>query len=236
MRVLIVNADDFGRTAGINRGIAKAHRDGIVTSTSVMVRWPAAAEAAQHASVFPKLSFGLHGDFGEWVFRGGTWQPVYEVVALDDESAITKELNQQLDRFFDILKRTPTHLDTHQHVHKRDPMRSILSQKAAELRIPLRFYTPAINFCGAFYGQTDQGEQIPDSLGAEHLKNILKDLPAGTSELCCHPGEVENLTDAYGTERAIELATLCDPQIRQAIEVLDITLTSFANIFHPPYK
>ena len=41
-RHLIVNADDFGQSAGINRGIIEAHEHGIVTSTSLMVRWPAA--------------------------------------------------------------------------------------------------------------------------------------------------------------------------------------------------
>jgi len=40
-RFLIVNADDFGQSPGINRGIIKAHADGIVTSVSLMVRWPA---------------------------------------------------------------------------------------------------------------------------------------------------------------------------------------------------
>ena len=44
--LLIVNADDFGCTEGVNRGIAEAHVRGIVTSTSLMVNRPAAAEAA----------------------------------------------------------------------------------------------------------------------------------------------------------------------------------------------
>ena len=41
-RAVIVNADDFGQSAGINRGIVEAHERGIVTSASLMVRWPAA--------------------------------------------------------------------------------------------------------------------------------------------------------------------------------------------------
>ena len=45
-RFLIVNADDFGQSSGINRGIITAHEKGIVTSASLMVRWPAAVEAA----------------------------------------------------------------------------------------------------------------------------------------------------------------------------------------------
>ena len=47
--VLIVNADDFGRSSSINQGVARAHDEGIVTSTSAMVRWPAVEEAAAMA-------------------------------------------------------------------------------------------------------------------------------------------------------------------------------------------
>ena len=54
-RLLIVNADDFGQTAGVNRGVIEAHDRGIVTSASLMVRWPAAAEAASFARARPAL-------------------------------------------------------------------------------------------------------------------------------------------------------------------------------------
>src|SRR4051794_16830036 len=47
-RYVIVNADDFGQSRGINRGIILAHEQGIVTSASLMVRWAAAAEAAAY--------------------------------------------------------------------------------------------------------------------------------------------------------------------------------------------
>ena len=52
-RVLIVNADDFGLSAGVNRGIVEAHERGIVTSASLMVRRPAAREAADYARTHP---------------------------------------------------------------------------------------------------------------------------------------------------------------------------------------
>ena len=48
-RRLIVNADDFGQSAGINEGIIRCHERGIVTSASLMVRWPHAAAAAEYA-------------------------------------------------------------------------------------------------------------------------------------------------------------------------------------------
>src|SRR5436190_3388019 len=67
--ILIVNADDFGMTPGVNRGIISAHESGIVTSTSLMVRGAAAAEAVELAREHPQLSVGLHVDLCEWVYR-----------------------------------------------------------------------------------------------------------------------------------------------------------------------
>lgn len=57
---LIVNADDFGRTPGINRGIVEAHVGGIVSSTTFMVNQPATEEAAALANEHPRLGVGLH--------------------------------------------------------------------------------------------------------------------------------------------------------------------------------
>jgi len=91
-RCLIVNADDFGRSPGINDGVLRAHREGIVTSASLMVRWPAAVEAARYAREHPHLSVGLHLDFGEWSFRDGEWVPEYEVVADHDAEALRADL------------------------------------------------------------------------------------------------------------------------------------------------
>src|SRR6266550_4572582 len=59
-RRLIVNADDFGRSASINQAVIRAHREGILTSASLMVNEPAFEEAVELARANPKLGVGLH--------------------------------------------------------------------------------------------------------------------------------------------------------------------------------
>ena len=60
MRRLIINADDFGFTAGVNRGIVEAHEHGVVTSTTLMANGAAFRQATELAKQFPKLSIGCH--------------------------------------------------------------------------------------------------------------------------------------------------------------------------------
>ena len=60
MRRLIVNADDFGFTPGVNRAIVEAHTLGVVTSSTLMANRPAFGEATQMAKASPALSLGCH--------------------------------------------------------------------------------------------------------------------------------------------------------------------------------
>ena len=96
MRTLIVNADDFGLSPGVNDGVLQAHVQGIVTSASLMVRRRATVHAVGAASGFPGLSLGLHVDLGEWVYRDGEWTPLYVWAEMSDEAAVAAELESQV--------------------------------------------------------------------------------------------------------------------------------------------
>ena len=233
MRHVIVNADDFGLSPGVTAGIVAAHERGIVTSASLMVRPPAAAEAAAYARNRPVLSVGLHVDLGEWVFRGGEWVRRYQVVPVDDPAAIADELTRQIDQFRRLVGRGPTHLDSHQHVHRDEPARSVLIAAARKLGVPLRHESDAVRHCGEFYGQTARGEPYPEGVGVDHLISILAGLPPGSTEVGCHPGWAAGLDSAYSAERAVEVETLCDPRLRSAVAALGIELVSFHTVREP---
>jgi predicted glycoside hydrolase/deacetylase ChbG (UPF0249 family) len=228
-RYLVVNADDFGLSPGVNRGIIAAHEHGIVTSASLMVRWPGAVEAAAYARTRPELGVGLHVDLGEWVYRDGEWITLYQVVPLADREAVSAEVERQLTFFCHLVGREPTHLDSHQHVHRDAPIVTILSRLARTLKIPLRHYTPGIRYEGGFYGQAERGDPLPEAITVEALLNILTTLPSGITELCCHPGE-DDAVSTYRTERRREVETLCDRHVRAAVGSGSIQLRSFAHL------
>lgn len=60
LRRLIINADDFGFTSGVNRAIVEAHVRGVVTSSTLMANGPAFTEAVQLAKTLPQISVGCH--------------------------------------------------------------------------------------------------------------------------------------------------------------------------------
>ncbi len=224
--VLVVNADDFGQSPAVNEGILKAHRDGIVTSTSLMVRWPAAEEAVAAARLCPALAIGLHVDLGEWRCDAGEWHPLYEVVDPEDGTLARQEFQKQLDQFRSLMGRDPSHLDSHQHVHRREPVQAILREAGRAMGIPVRHFSP-FAYVGDFYGQSDDGARLPGTLTEEHMLGILGKLTPGCWELACHPAAGPTPSSMYSQERVQELATLTSERIRQAVADLGISLVPF---------
>jgi predicted glycoside hydrolase/deacetylase ChbG (UPF0249 family) len=229
LRYLIVNGDDFGYSHGVNRGVVAAHEHGIVTSASLMVRQPAALEAAAYART-RTLDVGLHLDFGEWAFLNDRWEPLRALVNLADAGAVEQAVSAQLSAFRDLVGRNPTHLDSHQNVHMREPVRTIVLRCGLELAIPVRHFSTQIRYLGTFYGQTAEGAPLPEAVSIQALIGLLSGIAPGITELGCHPGYALDLNSSYASEREQEIRTLCDPRIRKTIDRLGLTLISFAKL------
>jgi len=227
MRYLIVNADDFGLSAGINLGVIRAHEHGIVTSASLMTTGRAVESAVAYARSHPELSVGLHLDLGEWEYRDGGWHPVYLVVPPKNHDAAQSEVRRQVALFIDLIGRPPTQLDSHQHAHRDEPLRSIALAESRRLGVPLRHVESPACYCGRFYGQTTEGREIDGAITPDGLIETLRSLPEGWTELACHPGLEKDAPSPYRPERAIEVATLCDPQVRMFLGGAGIELRSF---------
>ncbi|MBS1843443.1 MAG: ChbG/HpnK family deacetylase [Actinobacteria bacterium] len=226
-RFLIVNADDLGLCDSVNDGIFTAHRSGIVTSATLMVRQPAAVAAAERAASTPSLAVGLHLDLGQWDYVDGEWTVAYQRCDTDDADAIEAECRAQVDLFRSMMSREPSHLDSHQHVHLSEPAASVIDALATELSVPLRGREAP--FEGGFYGQDGKGSPYPDSIAPAALATLLASLSSGWSELGCHPA-AGRVPSTYDSERRKELATLCDPAVRDTLAEAGIELRSYADL------
>ena len=135
VRLLIVNADDFGLTEGVSRGILRAHADGIVTSTSVLALGSAFETTASWLDDAPDLGIGAHlalvgedppllaaSEIPTLVDGRGRLAESWKVLVRRlgrgevDPDDVRRELEAQLDRIA-ALGHPLTHLDTHQHLH-----------------------------------------------------------------------------------------------------------------------
>jgi predicted glycoside hydrolase/deacetylase ChbG (UPF0249 family) len=205
---LIVNADDLGFSAGVNRGIAEAHEGGIVTSASLMVDRPAAEDGAELARRTPSLSVGLHA-----------------VLDRRDELTVTAEscaaeLARQLERFEQLVGRPPTHIDSHHHAHRRERIRDAFAAFADGHGLPMR--ERAVRHCAAYYGEA--------AVGVDNLRAILDELEDGDTELGCHPGYAAGLQSRYTFDRESELRTLTDARVRTHLGELGIQLIGWSGL------
>jgi chitin disaccharide deacetylase len=222
LKYLIVNADDFGYSQGINRGIAEAHDRGVVTSATLIVNARATADAVRLARENPGLSVGLHVNFTNEADR---------LVEFNDPDICRAELRRQFDRFVELLGRLPTHLDSHQHVHRgRSPL-PVFQELAAEHGLPLRD-APPVTFKGGFYAQWEYGVTDPSKVSVAFLSRMMREeMRHGISELACHPGYYDpELEAVYHRERELELQTLCDPVLRQVIAEEQIQLIGYREL------
>ncbi|MGO9887117.1 MAG: ChbG/HpnK family deacetylase [Solirubrobacteraceae bacterium] len=212
-RRLIVNADDFGLAAGVNEGIIEAHANGILTSTSLMVDLPAAADAVRLAREHPALSVGLH-----YVEDGRE---------IDEPGHAARTFAAQLERFRELTGAEPTHVDSHHHVHLT--RMSTFRPLVAPLGVPLRG-DGRVAYLGGFYAQPHRGVVELERVRAPFLLELLADddIGADFSELGCHPARVTpDLVSSYTPEREVELATLTEPGLRSLIEDLGFALASY---------
>jgi predicted glycoside hydrolase/deacetylase ChbG (UPF0249 family) len=221
-KLVIFNADDFGYSRGITRGIVEAHRKGVVTSTSLMVNTPATLEAVASARDLPDLSIGLHVNFTNEAER---------LVDFYEPRVARQELRRQFDRFVSLMGRLPTHLDSHQHVHRVRECQPSFEELAHEHDLHLRDALP-VTYKGGFYGQWEYGVSDPTKVSIEALQRILRnEIAGGIYEMCVHPGHVDpDFTSIYHEDRERELATLIDPRVREILAEEDIQLIGFRDL------
>jgi predicted glycoside hydrolase/deacetylase ChbG (UPF0249 family) len=242
-RHLIVSADDLGLSAAVNEGIFEAHEHGVVTSASLMVRQSAAPAAAEALADHPDLAVGLHLDLGGRIYgdevrpdrRWGVYGKITRKRRTPERAAVADECRRQLERFRELVGRDPTHLDSHRHAHDAEPVTAVAEALAAELEVPLRGRDrpgplAPVRYEGRFYGRAPDGRPAPEAIAPNRLAELIRGLPAGWTEIGCHPAAGPVPTSSYDSERQIELQTLRDPHVKDLLNVTGVRLCSFAQV------
>lgn len=204
MSFLIVNADDFGYSYSINRGIIEAHTKGIVTSTSVMVD-ALAAEEAKELVKYPDLTVGLH-------------------LQLDDLNNVEAELHRQVDKFISIVGREPDHIDTHKRHTTDEGIKVVLEQYTKFSNIPIRNF--GTKHIGSF------GINSSDA-SVSQLKRSIDEATEQFNELMTHCGYSDDYLrehSSYSNPRERELESICSPNIKEYIAEKGLQLCNWRQI------
>lgn len=245
---LIVNADDFGRAPGVNRGIIEAHQRGIVTSTTLMANLTWAEDAIKRAREAPELALGLHLSFCYGppassdvpaLLGNDGWLDL-DLVALASRATardIEREARAQLARFVDLTGRLPTHVDSHLHVHAWPVCHAPISALAREFDLPVRAADPHVARVLRASGVRTTDAFIndfftPGQMTADRLLAVLGGLKPGLTELMVHPGyDDDALADSsFRTQREGELSVLTSCDVRAAIDARGIDLTTWSAV------
>jgi predicted glycoside hydrolase/deacetylase ChbG (UPF0249 family) len=217
VRKLVVNADDFGFTRDVNQGIVEAHRNGILTATTLMATGAAFDDAVRLARENPTLDIGVHLVLvGEPPFPLTVAQLTRAMVL--GRIRVYEEMQAQVRRILDAGLE-PTHLDTHKHTHLLPPVLDAIARLSEEYKIPWvrrpfdfpltpagpgitwakRATSKSFSLVRRGFGRvltrhgcrsTDHfaGFQITGRYTGADLAHLIGALPEGSTEFMCHPG------------------------------------------------
>ncbi|MDF2536442.1 MAG: hypothetical protein K0R18_2604 [Bacillales bacterium] len=248
MTKLIINADDFGYSKGVNLGILEAFQNGIVTSSTMMTNMPAVEHAATIAKQNPELGIGIHfvltcgaplsSGVPTLINENGDFKKLNDFLkSAPDLVEIEKEFRTQIQKFLS-LGLTPTHFDSHHHVHSHPAVFSIVEKLALEHNVPIRnvevyaknslrnkmIRMPDL-MDDRFYG---------DGLNLEILREIFQNAKNyQTVEIMTHPAYIDQTLlngTSYALPRVKELEILTSSVVKKMADDLKIEFINFNDI------
>lgn len=206
MGYLIINADDYGYSAGVNYGIIDAHQKGILTSTTMMANMSGFEEGVLLAKENPNLGIGVHltltcgSPISDNVstlinenkeFHNLTFYEDKFEINLDE---LYQEWKSQIDKIISSGIQ-PTHLDSHHHVNSISPIDTVFIRLAKEYNLPVRnnFDVPNdVKTTGRLFTAFDSLAQNKNIWKHMDLNNLIGDCKRyDIVEAMCHPAYVD---------------------------------------------
>lgn len=231
---IIVNSDDFGLTEGVNYGVIKALKNGVLRSTTAMVNMPAIEHAVKLAKDNPELGVGLHlvltagypivKDHKTIVDENGRFlkNSVLNASVIDAEE-VYREYKAQMERFIELFGRKPTHIDGHHHTQDLDQTREVTKRLAEEYGIDyIRSISDHPEFVNNFYGDHVSIEDFKECVNEHRNDDFI--------EIMCHVAfiDVDLLhISSYNSNRVKELETLINPFLLEWIDSQGYKLRHF---------
>ncbi|QDP38982.1 chitin disaccharide deacetylase [Radiobacillus deserti] len=227
-----INADDYGLTKGITDGIIRAHQNGVVTSTTMMMNGKAVDYAVEQAKLNPSLKVGIHlvltwgKPVSEEVNKLTNSDGLFRFTSIFDPSDppnldhLEKEWTAQIEAF--LRTGLPlSHIDSHHHVHGWPPVQALIAKLAKIYQVPVRVVGTLKNqpditmtdiLWDGFYGEGVSGR----------LFDELQTLDVDSVEVMTHPAivdeELESMT-SYAYPRKRELDLLCSMRVPSWVEL-----------------
>jgi|SRR5690625_350263 len=247
MTKIIVNADDFGYSKGVNLGIIEAHQEGIVSSTTLMTNMPGVEHAVELARKNEQLGVGIHfvldcgspvnSNVPSLVDENGRFLKSDQLIKSAKPEEIKMELTSQIEKFFSF-KRTPTHIDSHHHIHRHKKVFSVVRELAEKYQLPIRRMSAksdaSLNYEGLKTVDYFNDDFYGDELDVNSLKTILrKTKKYSTVEIMTHPAFIDDpilIGSSYNIQRVKELGILTDLEIKRYSRENNLTMATYKDI------
>lgn len=217
-RKLIVNADDYGLTPGVNYGIIEAFKYGVLTSTTLMINQNFTKHAIELGKKFNGLGIGIHITFDKGKALSGIstltncsgeflkYRNLKEIGKAED---FYQEAKLQIEKFIELVGRKPTHIDTHHHIHmKIEGATEAIEKLGKEYKLSIRNPKTLIE---DFYDEL---------IDTQKLLEMLERKKSDIVEVMCHPGYVDFElldTSSYNRKREDELKILKSHELKKYI-------------------
>ena len=260
MKRLIITADDFGLSEAVNEGIERAHRDGVLTSASLMVGGAAAADAVRRAKALPTLGVGLH----LVAIEGPAVLPPNRIPELVDATGkipadqvrlgfkyafrptARRQLAAEIRAQFSAYAATGLpldHADAHKHMHLHPVVGKLLLNIGREfglraVRVPTELHGSQVfrgqaRRAGMVFADAVFGIAGTGHMTIDRMVRLVRELPDGVSEIYTHPAAHRDAAIAAlmpGYEHEAELAALVDPRLRAMLRQHGISPTRYGEL------
>lgn len=237
---LIINADDFGLSEGVNYGIIKAYKEGIVNSTTIMANMPGFDHAVSLAKQHQDLKVGVHLTLTTYkpllkthkhiVKEDGYFKSQEEIATIDVEEAYM-ELKAQIQRVIDSGI-TIDHFDSHHHIHAQPSLKLVMERLYKEYNLPFR---GGFKYATTIDRKTSSNISFyNEGVSLQKFKEILQTIQEEeVCELMCHPAYIDaflNSITSYVYKRIEEVEILCSKRAKQLLQEEHIALVNYSTM------